>query len=182
MMLRDGVALIVRAIRPEDIRRLRVFHSCLSLQTIYLRFFTMLPVFPLELAERLTHMDAEGPMVLAATTGVGGDEQIVAVVRYEHSGPTASEVALVVEDCWQGRGIATALLHRLAKYARACGSVELVAQTMGWNTGCIPYCGIAAFRKSRTLPAALPQCSSIFPVLPPLPALGSRRHGIIMID
>ena len=41
MMLRDGVALIVRAIRPDDSQRLRVFHSRLSL----------------EMAERLTHVD-----------------------------------------------------------------------------------------------------------------------------
>jgi hypothetical protein len=145
MMLRDGVALIVRAICPNDTRRLRVFHSRLSLQTIYLRFFRMLPVLPLEMAERLTHVDYKNRFALVATTGVGDDEQIVAVVRYKHAGPTAGEVAFVVKDrwqghgrgmagAWQGHGIATPLLHQLAEYARACAYMDLVAQTMGWNT------------------------------------------------
>ena len=133
MMLRDAVALIVRAICPNDTHWLGVFHSRLSLQTIYLRFFRMLPVLPLEVAERLTHVDYKNRFALVATTGVGDDEQIVAVVRYKLAGPTAGEVALVVKDRWQGHGIATALLHELAEYARACAFVELVAQTMGWN-------------------------------------------------
>ena len=57
MMLRDGGAPIVRAIRPDDTQRQRVFRSRLSLQTIYLRLFSLLPALPLQMAERLTHVD-----------------------------------------------------------------------------------------------------------------------------
>ena len=69
-----------------------------------------------------------------ATTGVGGDEQFVAVVRYERAGSAAGEVPFLAENCWQGRGTATELLHRLVEYAQARGFVELVMRTMGWNT------------------------------------------------
>lgn len=147
LTLRDGATVIVRPIRPDDTQRLRAFHSRLSLETIRLRFFAALPVLPLEMAERLTHVDYENRMALVATAGAGDDEQLVAVVRYDRAGPTAGEVAFVVEDCWQGRGIATALLHRLAEYARARGFVELVAQTMGWNTrmhSLLRHCGFPA--------------------------------------
>jgi GNAT superfamily N-acetyltransferase len=134
LTLRDGATVVVRAIRADDTERLRAFHARLSPDTIYLRFFSIVPVLLPHLAERLTHVDYEHRMALVATTGAGDDEQIVAVVRYDRAGPTVAEVAFVVEDAWQGHGIATALLNRLAAYARGRGIVELVALTMSENT------------------------------------------------
>jgi RimJ/RimL family protein N-acetyltransferase len=72
-------------------------------------------------------------MALLATLGTGTAEEILGVVRYERIGETAAEVAFVVADAWQGHGIATALLHRLAAYARAKGMTTFVAITMGSN-------------------------------------------------
>ena len=63
----------------------------------------------------------------------GGCFEIVGVVRYEDMRPQTAEVAFVVEDHWQGHGIATALLHRLADYARERGYTTFVAITMGNN-------------------------------------------------
>jgi GNAT superfamily N-acetyltransferase len=70
-------------------------------------------------------------------------EEILAVVRYdrmagaqetEHkAGAQEAEVAFVVQDAWQGQGIATALLHELAAYARTQGVERFVALTMGAN-------------------------------------------------
>jgi RimJ/RimL family protein N-acetyltransferase len=105
----------------------------LSLETIYRRYFTPTPGLPLPIAERMTHVDYENHMALVATVGTGDDERVIAVVSYERAGPSVAEVAFVVENCWHGRGIATALMYRLADYARECGIDELVAQTMGWN-------------------------------------------------
>jgi GNAT superfamily N-acetyltransferase len=134
LTLRDGSTVAMRAIHADDTERLRAFHSRLSPDTIYFRFFSLLPELMPQMAERLTHVDYENRMALVATTGAGDDEQIVAVVRYERAGPTVAEVAFVVQDEWQGRGIATALLHRLAAYARGRGIVELLALTMSANT------------------------------------------------
>lgn len=149
--LRDGAILTMRAIRVDDTERLRTFHAHLSLETIYLRFFTLLKELPLDMTERLTYVDYENQMALVATSGEGNDEQIaeqiVAVVRYERAGPTVGEVAFVVADDWQGRGIATVLLHRLAEYARRRGFVRLVANTLGWNTqmhSMLRHCGFPA--------------------------------------
>ena len=66
--------------------------------------------------------------------GRGETEEILAVVRYEDIGPATAEVAFVVEDHWQGHGIATLLLHRLADYARQRGYTTFVALTMGNNS------------------------------------------------
>lgn len=170
--LRDGATLTMRAIRTDDTQRLRDFHTRLSLETIYLRFFATWPELPLAMAERLTHVDCEHQMAVVATSGTGDEEQIVAVVRYERAGPTVGEVAFVVADDWQGRGIATALLHRLAEYARGRGFVTLVAQTLGWNTRMhsllrhsgfpsVSYCadGLTVVRLDITQPPA-PTCAA----------------------
>jgi RimJ/RimL family protein N-acetyltransferase len=73
-------------------------------------------------------------MALVATRGSGEAEEILGVVRYEYIRPETAEVAFVVEDHWQGHGIATALLHRLAAYARQRDYTTFVAFTMGNNS------------------------------------------------
>jgi GNAT superfamily N-acetyltransferase len=125
--LRDGTSVGVRPIRPDDDERLRAFHARLSPESIYRRFFASLPSLPLAQAERFTHVDYEGRMALVATTGSGADQAIIAVVRYEQIAAQCAEVAFVVEDRWQHRGIAGALIARLVDYARARGFTSLVA-------------------------------------------------------
>ncbi len=131
--LHDGNVIHVRAIRPDDDERLRVFHRQLSPDAIIFRFFHLLPELPTQDAEHFTHVDYVNRMALLATMESGTEEEILGVVRYDRIGDTAAEVAFVVADTWQGHGIATALLHRLASYARAKGITTFVAITMGSN-------------------------------------------------
>ena len=133
LRLRDGAVVGVRALRPDDRQRLQELHARLSPDTIVFRFFRALPQLNDDTARHLTHLDYDGRMALAATEGHGADERLLAVVRYERINSTTAEAAFVVEDAWQGRGIATALLHLLARYARAHGFTKLVAITMGTN-------------------------------------------------
>jgi GNAT superfamily N-acetyltransferase len=133
LALRDGATVQVRAIQPDDLERLRAFHRRLTPDTVIFRFFHYMPELTAEDAWRFTHLDYENRMALVATAPVGDVEAIHAVVRYERTGSTEAEVAFVVEDAWQGRGIATALLHRLAAYARAHGISTFVAVTMVGN-------------------------------------------------
>jgi RimJ/RimL family protein N-acetyltransferase len=134
LTLRDGTVVQVRPIQPDDTERLQAFHARLSPETIEYRYFGPVPVLTAERAERLTHLDYARRMALVATTDTGtNDEQIVAVVRYEGLDQTTAEVAFVVEDPWQGHGIATQLLYRLALYAHQHGYSALVAEIMGSN-------------------------------------------------
>jgi RimJ/RimL family protein N-acetyltransferase len=131
--LHGGGTAHVRAIRPDDRERLRAFHRQLSPESIAFRFFRYKPDLSVAEAERFTQVDYERRMALVATRGSGESEEILGVVRYEDIGPEIAEVAFVVEDHWQGHGIATALLHRLAEYARRRGYTTFVALTMGNN-------------------------------------------------
>lgn len=144
LVLRDGTVLRQRAIRADDAPRLQAFHSRLSWQTIRYRFFGVMPVLNSELAERLSHVDYENRMAVVATVATLGDERrdaeadvdanmeapIVAVVRYQRTGPEVAEFALVVEDGWQGRGIGPLLLRTLAAYAYRQGYTTLTADVM----------------------------------------------------
>ena len=131
--LHDGNVIHVRAIRPDDDERLRVFHRQLSPDAIIFRFFHLLPELPSQDAEHFTHVDYVNRIALLATMESGAEEEILGVVRYDRIGDTAAEVAFVVADAWQGHGIATALLHRLASFARTKGITTFVAITMGGN-------------------------------------------------
>lgn len=131
--LHDGHVIHVRVIRPYDDEGLRAFHRQLSPDAIMFRFFHMLPELPAPDAEHFTHVDYVNRMALLATTGSTAPEEILGVVRYDRTEDTTAEVAFVVADAWQGRGIATALLHRLAAYARTKGIATFVAITMGSN-------------------------------------------------
>jgi RimJ/RimL family protein N-acetyltransferase len=133
MRLIDEQIVRVRPIMWDDDDRLRAFHARLSADTIVYRFFSLVPALMPEPAHHFTHVDYENRMALVATIGTHGDEQIIGVVRYDRLSPDSAEVAFVVEDHWQGHGIATELLHRLAPYARARGIVTFVAVTMMGN-------------------------------------------------
>lgn len=135
----------MRAIRAEDDERLRAFHRHLSPDSIMFRFFHFLPELPSEDAAHFTHVDYLDRMALIATTGEGQAEEILGVVRYDRIGEATAEVAFVVLDRWQGHGIATALLHRLASYARAKGFATFIAITMGNNARMIEVLRNAGF-------------------------------------
>jgi RimJ/RimL family protein N-acetyltransferase len=134
LTLRDGSVVRVRAIRADDTTRLQAFHAHLSMDSIIWRFFRSVPSLSDEQARQFTHVDYVDRMALIATRGEGVTEEILAVVRYDRTaGEREAEVAFVVQDAWQGHGLATALLHELAAYARAHGIERFVALTMGTN-------------------------------------------------
>jgi GNAT superfamily N-acetyltransferase len=104
------------------------------MDSIIWRFFRSVPSLSDEQARQFTHVDYRDRMALIATRDDGAAEEILAVVRYDRlAGECEAEVAFVVQDAWQGHGLATALLHELAAYARAHGVERFLALTMGTN-------------------------------------------------
>jgi RimJ/RimL family protein N-acetyltransferase len=128
--LDDGVAVEFRPIVPEDRDRLdRLFYR-LSPKTVYRRFFTSLSrLIPAHL-DRLVNVDYTDRLALVAVI----DDEVVAVARYDRlPDPTEAEVAVLVEDAWQHRGLATRLLWRLSAAARERGVELFVAGVLGEN-------------------------------------------------
>jgi acetyl coenzyme A synthetase (ADP forming)-like protein len=130
VLLADGGTVHVRPITPEDGPRLVALHGRLSAETIYLRFFSPHPTLTPAEVRRFTHLDYDDRMAFVATLG----DDIVAVARYDRlPGTDEAEVAFVVEDAHQGRGIGTLLLEHLAAYARTRGIRRFVADTLAHN-------------------------------------------------
>jgi GNAT superfamily N-acetyltransferase len=133
-MLRDGTAVTVRPIEVTDGPGLVRFHESLSFETIRSRFFGIHPHLSSAEAEHFTTVDHHER---EAMVGIVAGE-IVAVGRYEHlDGGGDAEVAFVVADGWQRRGIASILLELLAARARREGISRFIAETLGDNLAMI---------------------------------------------
>lgn len=130
VVLVDGGTVHVRPLLPEDADRLMVFHEGLSDETVFLRFFSAKPTLSPGEVEHFTHLDHDSRVALVAELG----ERFVDVARYDRElGTDSAEVAFVVSDEHQGRGIGTALLEHLAAAARERGITRFVAQTLAHN-------------------------------------------------
>ncbi|WP_319462328.1 GNAT family N-acetyltransferase [Micromonospora sp. RTP1Z1] len=131
VLLSDGTTVQLRQIRPDDAPAIVAMHARFSERTRYLRYFSPYPRIPerdLQRFVNVDHRDREAFVVLA-----GG--RIVAVGRYERLGPGSpeAEVAFVVEDAYQSRGIGSVLLEHLADAARRFGIVHFVAEVLPAN-------------------------------------------------
>lgn len=126
--LRDGTPVAIRAIRPDDAPRLQMVVSRLSPQTAFWRFGVPLNALTDAEARRLASVDYRRNMALVATREPQGSDELVGVARYAAVGPEAeAEVAIVVADDYQGRGLGALLLQRLAAYACSQGTCAFVA-------------------------------------------------------
>ncbi|HTZ08599.1 MAG TPA: GNAT family N-acetyltransferase, partial [Acidimicrobiales bacterium] len=130
VLLADGTTARLRPITPDDADALRAFHARLSQETIVLRFFGPHPRLSDTEVARFTHVDGTDRVALVAERG----GELVAVARYDRSpGSDEAEVAFVVDDRFQGRGLGTILLEHLAAAARPRGVRRFVADTLSEN-------------------------------------------------
>jgi len=142
VLLKDGSTARIRPIRPDDATSVASFHGRLSAESIRLRFFTPHPTLSDAEIERTTHLS--GPDDLALVALRGGD--IVAIAQYNRSPESEeAEVAFVVDDSYQGRGLSTLLLERLAAEGRRFGIRRFVAHTLWENRAMIGVLHDAGF-------------------------------------
>jgi ribosomal protein S18 acetylase RimI-like enzyme len=151
---RDGCAVDIRAIRPDDTRRLcEHFHS-LSPTSAYFRFFSpKRRVSARELAG-LTDIDFRRKVTLVATVRIMGAERIIGLAQYvvDDDRRQRAQLACSVVDEYQGRGIGTLLMEHMLGIARANGIVEFAADVLGDNhtmLGLLTKSGLATHRSTQ---------------------------------
>ncbi len=147
ILLADGSTVHVRPIKVDDADRVVAMHSRFSDRTRYLRYFSPYPrIPPRDLARFITvdHWDRE-----ALVACLGPD--IIAVGRYDRLGPgaTDAEVAFVVADDHQGRGIGSALLEHLAAAAVDVDITRFVAEVLPQNGPMLRVFADAGYQVSR---------------------------------
>ncbi|MDP9407101.1 MAG: GNAT family N-acetyltransferase, partial [Actinomycetota bacterium] len=150
-VLGDGGLVHIRPIRPDDADRLRRFHAGLSPQTVYNRFFVAMPTLSDRDIHRFTVVDHVDRVALVALIG----DDIVGVVRYDRARlpdgrpSDEAEVAFVIADEMQGRGLGPLLLEHLAEAARERGVRRFVAETLPTNRRMIGVFATAGYGVKR---------------------------------
>ena len=130
MLLSDGRTAHIRPIRPGDAELLVEFYSRVSDESKYYRFFSPMPQLSERDVARFTQVDHVSRVALVVTLS----GRMIAVGRYDVVRPGEAEVAFLVEDQHQGRGIAQLLLEHLAQAGRERGVERFVAEVLPDNT------------------------------------------------
>ncbi len=132
--LRDGAPVGIRPILPEDEARLVTLYSRLSPATAYQRFLTLMPRLPESWARYFANVDYRWRMALVAERDLDWRPELIGVARYEASpGEDTAEVAIVVQDYWQGKGLGTILLTEILRAGEANGLRRFRAHVLADN-------------------------------------------------
>src|SRR5687767_4798521 len=129
VLLRDGRTAHLRPILPDDGERLVEFYSQISPESKYFRFFAPMPTLSDRDVQRFTNVDYRDRVAFVMT--VAGN--IIGVGRYDVVEKGQAEVAFLVQDEHQGRGIAQLLLEHLAQAGRERGVERFVAEVLPDN-------------------------------------------------
>jgi acetyltransferase len=131
VLLTDGTPVTLRHIRPEDESALTALYERLSPETSYQRFFTVMRRLPPDWTHILANVDYDRRMAIVA---LGPSGELIGVARYVHDERAReAEIAVVIEDRWQGRGLGTLLLGELVGYAEARGIRRFRAYVLADN-------------------------------------------------
>jgi GNAT superfamily N-acetyltransferase len=135
--LGDGTRVTFRAAGPGDAPRYRKAFAALDPTSIYTRFFGYRHELSEQELARLDALTFEEEAIIVATVLNEGEEVIVGSGHYVSLGGRpprrSAELAFVVEEDYQGRGIARRLLGHLATIARAAGFTHFEAEVLAGN-------------------------------------------------
>ena len=123
--------VVTRPVRPEDLAAFERMWARLSEETIYRRFHAPIQRLSLKLRRYLVEVDHRDHDALVAVAG----GEVIAVARYHRCAddPAAAEVAVLVEDAWQGRGLGLRMLRELACLASRRGIHVLTGDVQADN-------------------------------------------------
>jgi GNAT superfamily N-acetyltransferase len=136
VILRDGTAIFLKTLQPEDKEGVRTGFERMSRESRFKRFFAYKASLSSRELSYLTDLDGETHFALAAGRILpGGAPEGIGTARFICLGedPGAAEFALTIVDDWQGKGIGKLLFHYLAQAARERHIDRLVCSVMPSN-------------------------------------------------
>ncbi|MBW2699991.1 MAG: GNAT family N-acetyltransferase [Deltaproteobacteria bacterium] len=133
-LLDDGTQIVFRPMLPTDEPRFKDLFYALSRETIYYRFMSYMKRMPDRQIRNFVYVDHRNDVAICGTVPEAHGEDIVAIGRYYLDHKTnRAEVAFVVRDEWQGRGIGKFLFRYLGTIARRNGIAGFTAETLREN-------------------------------------------------
>jgi GNAT superfamily N-acetyltransferase len=127
----DGETILIRQAQPEDEARLERMFYRLSPRSLYQRFFSPIPLLPHHAPRvmALAKVDARSFAVVACS----GDE-LRGIARYDlEAAPQEAELSVLIEDAWQGRGLAKLLLAHVIVEGRRAGIAHFNVNILSEN-------------------------------------------------
>jgi acetyltransferase len=133
--LRDGTALMLRPIRPEDEPRWKALLASCSPEALYARFRYLFQWSTHEAATRYCFIDYDREIAIVAESDDGNGERSLLGVGRLISDPDldTGEYAVLVTDAYQNRGLGSVLTDTCLEIARSWGLRRVVAQTTSDN-------------------------------------------------
>lgn len=169
VLLKDGRVAQIRPIVPEDRQKFVEFYDRVSAESKYFRFFAPYPRLSERDIERFTTVDHHKRVAFVVTQ----HDDIIAVGRYDAISDEEAEVAFLVEDAHQGRGIGQLLLEHLAQAGRERGYTEFTAEVLPENVRMLQVFREMGYTISGTLEDGVQRLS--FEIGPTDSALGVMR-------
>ena len=139
LALRDGTAILVRPVRPEDEPLYAPFFAKVTGQDLRLRFFAPIKEFGHAFIARLTQIDYARAMAFIAIEAASG--QMLGVVRlHANANYDSGEYAILIRSDLKGGGLGWLLMQMIIDYARAEGLQTIEGQVLSENTGMLAMC------------------------------------------
>jgi acetyltransferase len=154
--LRDGTAVTIRPIRPEDEPLVVAFHRTLSEESVYFRYFHMMSLQYRIAHGRLvricfTDYDRELALVVDRQAPASGEHALLAVGRLSRlHGSNAAEFSMLVSDAYQKQGLGTELLGQLLRIGRDEGIDRVTAEILHENDAMQRVCRKLGFQLRTT--------------------------------
>jgi acyl-CoA hydrolase/RimJ/RimL family protein N-acetyltransferase len=133
--LRDGTEIFFRPVKPNDEHELSEMLYSLSEKSVQTRYMTHTMTFPHKDVQQLTNINYQQDIaIVGVVPGAEGDEHLVAMAQYFLDPKTQSaEVAFIVHDEWQQKGMGTYLLDYITKIAKQRGVKHFFARVLPGN-------------------------------------------------
>jgi len=131
--LRDGSTIQIRSLHPDDREGMLAAIERTSAQSLRRRFFVAKRAFSDKEIAFFTDVDFGNHVALIAEFEENGRSTIVGGGRYIVCAPDEADLAFVVIDSYQGKGIGAALLRHLISLARNAGLKVLTADVVHEN-------------------------------------------------
>ncbi len=191
VLLKNGEGLFIKPALPEDLLLVTSFMKRISRESLRMRFMVSMSEVPADIIKELCSGDFTEKGCLLAISGEGGDKKVVGLGNYiAMDNERAAEIAFLIEDSYQRKGISTLLLERLAGLAAANGFIEFEAEILPdnqpminvmkssgfeshkvWNSDTVhmelPVSGAAALWELADLRERIAVANSLLPLLKP---------------
>ncbi|MBT4511555.1 MAG: GNAT family N-acetyltransferase, partial [Chloroflexi bacterium] len=131
---KDGLTVRFRAIRPSDEDQMRRLFYRFSDESVYYRYFTHIKAMPHAKMQQYVNVDYGETLSIVGLIGPPGKGQLIAEARYvRYKDRPMADIAFVVDEKYNGKGIATYLYRLLIRLAKERGLQGFTANVLASN-------------------------------------------------